>query len=189
MANTVKIKRSTTTATPILLAEGELAYSEQSGNLFIGTAGGNIANIGGVVGVKLQEYNAGIVIDESYVHTDNNFTSILKLKLNGIAENATANVGTVTSVALSVPTGLSVSNSPITSSGTLSISLATGYSIPTNIKQTNWDTAYSWFQVMSSADDADNVLNTWSELVNSLNNAGESINLLNNGSTIDGGSF
>jgi len=42
---------------------------------------------------------------------------------------------------------------------------------------------------MSSADDADNVLNTWSELVNSLNNAGESINLLNNGSTIDGGSF
>ena len=47
MANVVKIKRSTTTATPSTLAEGELAFSENSGNLFIGIAGGNIARIGG----------------------------------------------------------------------------------------------------------------------------------------------
>ena len=47
MANVVKIKRSTTTATPSTLAEGELAFSENSGNLFIGTSGGNIARIGG----------------------------------------------------------------------------------------------------------------------------------------------
>lgn len=39
--------------------------------------------------------------------------------------------GTVTSVGLTVPTGLSVSGSPITSSGTLAISLASGYKIPT----------------------------------------------------------
>lgn len=52
--------------------------------------------------------------------------------------------GTVTSVAMAVPTGLSISGSPITSSGTLTISLATGYSIPTTTKQTNWDTAYGW---------------------------------------------
>ena len=52
--------------------------------------------------------------------------------------------GTVTSVALTVPTGLSVSGSPITSSGTLAISFATGYSIPTTAKQGNWDTAYGW---------------------------------------------
>jgi hypothetical protein len=37
----------------------------------------------------------------------------------------------VTSVGLSVPTGLSVSNSPVTGSGTLAISLAAGYKIPT----------------------------------------------------------
>lgn len=43
----------------------------------------------------------------------------------------TSNTGTVTNVALSVPTGLSVSGSPITSSGTLAISLASGYTIPT----------------------------------------------------------
>lgn len=39
--------------------------------------------------------------------------------------------GTVTSVALSVPTGLAISGSPITSSGTLAITLASGYEIPT----------------------------------------------------------
>lgn len=38
--------------------------------------------------------------------------------------------GTVTSVAISVPTGLSVSGSPITTSGTISISLTDGYVIP-----------------------------------------------------------
>lgn len=38
--------------------------------------------------------------------------------------------GTVTSVAMTVPTGLSVSGSPITTSGTLAVSLATGYEIP-----------------------------------------------------------
>lgn len=56
----------------------------------------------------------------------------------------TTNKGTVTSVAMSVPTGLSVSGSPITASGTLALSYTSGYSIPTTAKQTNWDTAYGW---------------------------------------------
>lgn len=51
--------------------------------------------------------------------------------------------GTVTSVAMTVPTGLTVTGSPITTSGTLDVSLTTGYSIPTTASQTNWDTAYS----------------------------------------------
>lgn len=50
----------------------------------------------------------------------------------------------VTSVAMTVPTGLSVSGSPITSTGTLALSFANGYSIPTTAKQSNWDTAYGW---------------------------------------------
>ena len=51
--------------------------------------------------------------------------------------------GTVTSVAMSVPTGLSVSGSPITSSGTLAVTYSSGYAIPTTAKQTEWDTAYT----------------------------------------------
>jgi hypothetical protein len=69
------------------------------------------------------------------------------LTINGttfdLSADRTFSVGTVTSVALSVPTGLSVSGSPITTSGTLAISLASGYSIPTTSSQTNWDAAYN----------------------------------------------
>jgi hypothetical protein len=43
----------------------------------------------------------------------------------------TSNTGTVTSVAASVPTGLTISGSPVTTSGTLAIALDTGYVIPT----------------------------------------------------------
>jgi hypothetical protein len=52
--------------------------------------------------------------------------------------------GTVTSVDLTAPTGFSVSGNPVTSSGSLALSFASGYSLPTNAKQTNWDTAYGW---------------------------------------------
>lgn len=61
----------------------------------------------------------------------------------GLTWTAVGGTGTVTSVALSVPTGLSVTGSPITSSGTLAISLASGYSIPSTSVQSNWTTAYN----------------------------------------------
>lgn len=51
----------------------------------------------------------------------------------------TDNTGTVTSVGISVPTGLSATNSPITTKGTIAITFAEGYSIPTIAKQTSWD--------------------------------------------------
>lgn len=55
----------------------------------------------------------------------------------------TTNTGTVTSVAMTVPTGLTVSGSPITTSGTLAITLTSGYSIPTTTSQTDWNSAYT----------------------------------------------
>lgn len=56
---------------------------------------------------------------------------------------STNGVGTVTSVDMTVPTGLTVSGNPITSSGTLALGLASGYSIPTDANQTNWTAAYN----------------------------------------------
>lgn len=47
--------------------------------------------------------------------------------------------GSVTSVGLSVPTGFSVTGSPITTSGVLEIQFANGYSLPTTAKQGEWD--------------------------------------------------
>lgn len=61
-----------------------------------------------------------------------------------IGAGTSSATGTVTSVALTVPTGLSITGSPITTSGTLAISLQAGYSIPTTSSQTNWNTAYGW---------------------------------------------
>jgi hypothetical protein len=51
--------------------------------------------------------------------------------------------GTVTSVGMTVPTGLSVTPSTITTSGTFAISLASGYSIPDTTSQGYWTTAYN----------------------------------------------
>lgn len=74
----------------------------------------------------------------------NAFTDAERTKLQGVAAGATANKGTVTSVQVAVPTGLQVAGGPVTTSGTLTISYQTGYSIPANNKQTQWDTAYGW---------------------------------------------
>jgi hypothetical protein len=62
---------------------------------------------------------------------------------SGVPSWAAAPATGVTSVAMTVPTGLSISGSPITSSGILALSLASGYSIPSTTSQTNWDAAYT----------------------------------------------
>lgn len=61
MTDTIRIKRSATTAAPASLAAGELAYSEQSGNLFYGRiSDGTPIKIGGKTDVdKLAGIAAG----------------------------------------------------------------------------------------------------------------------------------
>lgn len=49
MANTIRIKRSTTTAVPSVLANAELAYSENSGKLFIGVGTGGAGGTASVI--------------------------------------------------------------------------------------------------------------------------------------------
>ncbi len=61
------------------------------------------------------------------VMSDGLMSSGDKTKLNGIAAGATANTGTVTSVAVTVPAGLAVAGAPITTAGTFAISYAAGY--------------------------------------------------------------
>ena len=56
------------------------------------------------------------------------------------------NSGTVTSVGVAPVNNshLTVSGSPIDSSGTINIGVESGRSIPTDASQSNWDTAYGW---------------------------------------------
>lgn len=114
------------------------------------------------------------------------------------AKGYTTNKGTVTSVALTLPTGLVCATKTITTSGTFAVSLASGYSIPTTAKQTawdgavsakhthsnksvldgistakvsHWDSAYNWYALMTTDEEtADGVINKWNEVVNFLAN-------------------
>ena len=54
-----------------------------------------------------------------------------------------ASGGTVSSVGLTVPTGFTVANSPVTTSGSILLSFASGYSLPTIASQSNWDVAFN----------------------------------------------
>lgn len=114
------------------------------------------------------------------------------------AKGYTTNKGTVTSVALTLPTGLTCATKTITTSGTFAISLASGYSIPTTAKQmawdgavsakhthsnksvldgitstkvTCWDSAYDWYALITTDEEtADGVINKWNEVVSFLAN-------------------
>ena len=69
------------------------------------------------------------------------------ITINGTAfdlsANRTFNVGTVTSVGLTMPVGFSVASSPITSSGTIAVTLSSGYLIPTTAQEIEWNEAYT----------------------------------------------
>lgn len=55
----------------------------------------------------------------------------------------TSNTGTVTSVSLTTPTGLSIAGSPITTSGTLALTLTAGFNIPLTASTTNWNNFFN----------------------------------------------
>ena len=114
------------------------------------------------------------------------------------AKGYTTNKGTVTSVGLTLPTGLTCAINNITTSGTFAVTFASGYSIPTTTKQsswdsavsvkhghsnktvldgitstkvTNWDNAYRWYSLITTDEEtADGIINKWNEVVNFLAN-------------------
>ena len=90
---------------------------------------------------KFKEFTAGSATSVPWSGVTNAPTKLSQFTNDS---GFTTNKGTVTSVAMSVPTGLSISGSPITASGTLALSYTSGFSIPSTAKQTNWDTAYKW---------------------------------------------
>ena len=86
--------------------------------------------------------------------TDGYMSSAYASKLDGIAAGATANTGTVTSVAASAGTGISVTGSPITSTGTLTIT-NTAPNVTTDISITHNASTV----VVNSSDGTDGTIN------------------------------
>ena len=94
MAQTIQIKRSPNsggTATPSTLSAGELAYSDNSGKLFIGRPNdGAVLTIGGETYVNMLDHTAGTLTASSAIIIDAN-SKIDKLLSGNIQINNTAN--------------------------------------------------------------------------------------------------
>ena len=94
MAQTIQIKRSPNaggTAAPSTLSAGELAYSDNSGKLFIGRPNdGAVLTIGGESYVNMLDHTAGTLTASSAIIVDAN-SKIDKLLSGNIQINNTAN--------------------------------------------------------------------------------------------------
>jgi hypothetical protein len=91
MAQTIKIKRSTTTAAPSSLTAGELAYSDNSDKLFIGAPADNaVVAIGGKLYIDMLDHTAGILTADSAILVDSN-SKVNKLLTGNIRINNTTN--------------------------------------------------------------------------------------------------
>jgi predicted heme/steroid binding protein len=91
--------------------------------------------------LKTSSSNGTLIVDTT-AYTPQSRTLTINGTSYDLSADRTWSVGTVTSVDMSVPTGFSIGGNPITGSGTLALTFASGYSLPTNAKQANWDTAY-----------------------------------------------
>lgn len=128
---------------------------------------GKTPNASGVVTIGIGDIaNLQATLDEKAMANLSNLPSNLTAA-DKTAIRTKIGAGTVTSVAVTVPSGLAVTGSPITSSGTVAITFASGYSLPTTAKQTNWDKAYQHSLDMG---DANSVIPDWStQLDNQVN--------------------
>lgn len=142
MANTIQIKRSVTTATPSALAEGELAYSENSGNLFIGTSGSTIQKIGGNTDVtKLAGIAAGAQVNTvTSVAGKTGAVTIAKADLTNFTETDYVHVtGTETIAGAKTFSNDVVFSGNLTVNGTTTTVSSTNLAITDNIIDLNKD--------------------------------------------------
>lgn len=143
MPNTIRVKRTTTSNRPASLQNAEVAFIEGSQILVYGIGSGgvggsatSIIDIGGVgaflgLASNLTQTAAGTYTFSGTLNatTQSNSDNSTKVATTAFVKNqgyltSETYLGTVTSVALSLPNVFSVSGSPVTSSGTLSASLA-----------------------------------------------------------------
>jgi len=147
----------TLTSTDVLSALGYTPYNATNPSGYIsGITSGMVTTALGYTPYNATNPSGYITgITSGMVTTALGYTPVTNartLTINGTTYDLTADrtwtistgSGTVTSVGLSAPTGFSVTGSPVTTTGTLALAFSTGYSLPTNVKQSNWDDAYTW---------------------------------------------
>lgn len=127
---------SESAAVALKIQEGDVVQIGSGGPMYF-----CVSESASTFATKFKEFTAGSATSVPWSGVTNAPTKLSQFTNDS---GFTTNKGTVTSVAMSVPTGLSISGSPITASGTLALSYTSGFSIPSTAKQTIWDTAYKW---------------------------------------------
>ena len=119
MAQTIKIKRSSSTAAPTSLGAGELAYSSNSQKLFVGSpaVGNAVTTIGGDLYVAMLDHTAGTLTASSAIIVDAS-SKIDQLKTGSTVITGSNNTIATTSAGLTLKTVTS-GNLTITSAADL----------------------------------------------------------------------
>lgn len=167
----IRILRSTTTATPPSLDEGQLAYSENSGNLFIGESGATVSKIGGKTdATKLAGIESGAQVNT--VNTVAGRSGDVVITSSDLADFATT-------------VGIELANSDLQDLGNVKIETYGDGQVPT------WVTANGQFEAQASASGVTNftalndtpasfTANYWTR-VNSAGNALEFVQDIDDG--------
>lgn len=130
------VVESQSAAMSLTIQEGDVVQIGSGGPMYF-----CVSESASTFATKFKEFTAGSATSVPWSGVTNAPTKLSQFTNDS---GFTTNKGTVTSVAMSVPTGLSISGSPITASGTLALSYTSGFSIPSTARQTIWDTAYKW---------------------------------------------
>ena len=102
MAQTIKIKRSSSSAAPGSLSAGELAYSSNSQKLFVGApSDGTVTAIGGDLYVNMLDHTAGTLTASSAIIVDAN-SKINQLKSGNIVVTGSSDTISTSSGALTI---------------------------------------------------------------------------------------
>jgi hypothetical protein len=106
------------------------------GGVAVGSTAAELNILDGVT-ASTAEINVldGVTASTVEINYLDGVTSPIQTQINDLVAGESG--GTVTSVGLSAPTGFSVSGSPVTSSGTLSLSFSSGYSLLTSAQATS----------------------------------------------------
>ena len=118
MAQTIKIKRSSSTAAPTSLSAGELAYSSNSKKLFVGHPSSSaVTTIGGDLYVEMLDHTAGTLTASSAIVVDSS-SKVDRLLTGATAITGANNTLATTASALTIKTVTS-GNLTISSAGDL----------------------------------------------------------------------
>ena len=130
MAQTIKIKRSSSTAAPTSLGQGELAYSSNSKKLFVGHPSSSaVTTIGGDLYVEMLDHTAGTLTASSAIVVDAN-SKVDQLKTGNIVVTGSNNTISTSSGNLSIA---SAGQLVVTHGGELNLaSQATSLTLPDN---------------------------------------------------------